>query len=163
MNNTFKKRVDELGRIVIPKQIRNTFKIRDFDELELYIEDDNIILKKTGGIFLLKEKFDNVLSFMGKYLLINAFILEQNKVVSTNISYIKDNSILLTDINDFLISQDQKELLFENDIRVNGYIKTYQLIRDSNLYGYIVFVSDKLKGDIDIYKDITNILLDIIK
>ena len=144
MNNTFKKRVDELGRIVIPKQIRNTFKIRDFDELELYIEDDNIILKKTGGIFLLKEKFDNVLSFMGKYLLINAFILEQNKVVSTNISYIKDNSILLTDINDFLISQDQKELLFENDIRVNGYIKTYQLIRDSNLYGYIVFVSDKL-------------------
>lgn len=163
MNNTFKKRVDELGRIVIPKQIRNTFKIRDFDELELYIEDDNIILKKTGGIFLLKEKFDNVLSFMGKYLLINAFILEQNKVVSTNISYIKDNSILLTDINDFLISQDQKELLFENDIRVNGYIKTYQLIRDSNLYGYIVFVSDKLKENIDIYKDITNILLDIIK
>ena len=163
MNNTFKKRVDELGRIVIPKQIRNTFKIRDFDELELYIEDDKIILKKTGGIFLLKEKFDNVLSFMGKYLLINAFILEQNKVVSTNISYIKDNSILLTDINDFLISQDQKELLFENDIRVNGYIKTYQLIRDSNLYGYIVFVSDKLKENIDIYKDITNILLDIIK
>lgn len=163
MNNTFKKRVDELGRIVIPKQIRNTFKIRDFDELELYIEDDNIILKKSGGIFLLKEKFDNVLNFIGKYLLINAFILEQNKVVSTNISDIKDNSILLTDINDFLINQDQRELLFENDIRVNGYIKTYQLIRDSNLYGYIVFVSDKLKDDIDIYKDITNILLDIIK
>lgn len=163
MNNTFKKRVDELGRIVIPKQIRNTFKIRDFDELELYIEDDNIILKKTGGIFLLKEKFDNVLNFVGKYLLINTFILEQNKVVSTNISDIKDNSILLTDINDFLINQDQKELLFDNDIRVNGYIKTYQLIRDSNLYGYIVFVSDKLKDDIDIYKDITNILLDIIK
>lgn len=163
MNNTFKKRVDELGRIVIPKQIRNTFKIRDFDELELYIEDDNIILKKSGGIFLLKEKFDNVLNFIGKYLLINAFILEQNKVVSTNISDIKDNSILLTDINDFLINQDQKELLFDNDIRVNGYIKTYQLIRDSNLYGYIVFVSDKLKDDIDIYKDITNILLDIIK
>ncbi len=163
MNNTFKKRVDELGRIVIPKQIRNTFKIRDFDELELYIEDDNIILKKTGGIFLLKEKFDNVLNFIGKYLLINTFILEQNKVVSTNISDIKDNSILLTDINDFLINQDQKELLFDNDIRVNGYIKTYQLIRDSNLYGYIVFVSDKLKDDIDIYKDITNILLDIIK
>ncbi len=163
MNNTFKKRVDELGRIVIPKQIRNTFKIRDFDELELYIEDDNIILKKTGGIFLLKEKFDNVLNFIGKYLLINTFILEQNKVVSTNISDIKDNSILLNDINDFLINQDQKELLFDNDIRVNGYIKTYQLIRDSNLYGYIVFVSDKLKDDIDIYKDITNILLDIIK
>lgn len=163
MNNTFKKRVDELGRIVIPKQIRNTFKIRDFDELELYIEDDNIILKKSGGIFLLKEKFNNVLNFIGKYLLINAFILEQNKVVSTNISDIKDNSILLTDINDFLINQDQRELLFENDIRVNGYIKTYQLIRDSNLYGYIVFVSDKLKDDIDIYKDITNILLDIIK
>lgn len=163
MNNTFKKRVDELGRIVIPKQIRNTFKIRDFDELELYIEDDNIILKKTGGIFLLKEKFDNFLNFIGKYLLINAFILERNKVVSTNISDIKDNSILLTDINDFLINQDQKELLFDNDIRVNGYIKTYQLIRDSNLYGYIVFVSDKLKEDIDIYKDITNILLDIIK
>ena len=50
MNNTFKKRIDELGRIVIPKQIRNTFKINDFDELELFIEDDNIVIKKTGGI-----------------------------------------------------------------------------------------------------------------
>ena len=39
----FKKRIDELGRIVIPKELRNNFKIKDFDELELYIENDSII------------------------------------------------------------------------------------------------------------------------
>ena len=41
--NTFKKRIDELGRIVIPKQIRNTFKIKNFDNGEL-LQQNNIFM-----------------------------------------------------------------------------------------------------------------------
>jgi len=40
------RRVDELGRIVIPKEIRRTFRIEEMDPLEIYVEDDMIILKK---------------------------------------------------------------------------------------------------------------------
>ena len=35
--------VDELGRIVIPKEIRRSFKIKDRDLLEIFIEGDSIV------------------------------------------------------------------------------------------------------------------------
>lgn len=41
------RRVDELGRIVIPKEIRKTARIKENDQLEFYInEEDGLILKK---------------------------------------------------------------------------------------------------------------------
>lgn len=40
------RKLDELGRIVIPMEIRNTFDINSRDSLEIFTEDDKIVLKK---------------------------------------------------------------------------------------------------------------------
>lgn len=40
------RQVDELGRIVIPIELRRTLDIGTKDSLEIYVEDDQIILKK---------------------------------------------------------------------------------------------------------------------
>lgn len=40
------RRIDELGRIVIPKEIRKNLRIKNGDSLEIFLESDNIILKK---------------------------------------------------------------------------------------------------------------------
>ena len=40
------RRTDKLGRIVIPIEIRKKLKIKPYDELELFSEGENIILKK---------------------------------------------------------------------------------------------------------------------
>lgn len=40
------RRVDDLGRIVIPKEIRHTLLIKDGDPMELFIEDDGVVFKK---------------------------------------------------------------------------------------------------------------------
>lgn len=40
------RKVDELGRIVLPKELRGTLKIDHKDPLEIYVEEDCIILKK---------------------------------------------------------------------------------------------------------------------
>lgn len=40
------RRVDELGRVVLPKEIRRTFDINEKDPLEIFIEDEKVILKK---------------------------------------------------------------------------------------------------------------------
>ncbi len=45
------RRIDELGRVVIPKEIRRTLRIREGDPLEIYTErDGGIILKKYSPI-----------------------------------------------------------------------------------------------------------------
>lgn len=58
--------VDTLGRIVIPKELRKTLDIESSDGLEIYTEDDHIILKKykpdcafcsgTSDIIVFKDK-----------------------------------------------------------------------------------------------------------
>ena len=40
------RKVDELGRVVIPIELRRTLDIHEKDPIEIYVDDDKIILKK---------------------------------------------------------------------------------------------------------------------
>lgn len=40
------RRVDELGRILIPKEIRHTLHIREGDPFEIFLKDDAIMFQK---------------------------------------------------------------------------------------------------------------------
>jgi len=60
------RRVDELGRVVIPIELRRAFDIGEKDGIEIFTEGDSIILKKytRGCIFCGSTK--NIAEFMGK-------------------------------------------------------------------------------------------------
>ncbi len=47
------RKVDELGRVVIPIELRRTLDISRRDSLEIYVDGDNIILRKyePGCVF----------------------------------------------------------------------------------------------------------------
>lgn len=40
------RKIDELGRIVLPIEIRNTLDIKPKDSIEIFVDDDKIVLKK---------------------------------------------------------------------------------------------------------------------
>lgn len=40
------RRVDELGRVVIPIELRNKFEIAEKDPIEIFVDGSNIVLKK---------------------------------------------------------------------------------------------------------------------
>ena len=50
------RRIDELGRVVIPKEIRRTLRIKEGDPLEIFTERDELMLKKYSPIATL-DKF----------------------------------------------------------------------------------------------------------
>jgi stage V sporulation protein T len=39
------RRIDDLGRVVIPKEIRRTMRIREGDPLEMLVSDEGIVVK----------------------------------------------------------------------------------------------------------------------
>lgn len=43
------RKVDELGRVVIPIELRRTLDIHEKDPIEIYVDDDKIILKKFSS------------------------------------------------------------------------------------------------------------------
>ena len=50
------RRIDELGRVVIPKEIRRTLRIKEGDPLEIFTDRDELMLKKYSPIATL-DKF----------------------------------------------------------------------------------------------------------
>ncbi len=58
--------VDELGRIVLPKSMRQNLDISERDQLEIYIEGDRIILRKYQPSCIFCESTENVVFFNGK-------------------------------------------------------------------------------------------------
>ena len=60
------RKIDELGRIVVPKEIRKKLTIANEDPVEIYVEGDKIILKKYEENCLFCEKSDALFEFRGK-------------------------------------------------------------------------------------------------
>jgi len=60
------RKVDELGRIVLPVEMRRTLDIAEKDALEIYVEGDTIILRKYQAACVFCDSLRNVISFKGR-------------------------------------------------------------------------------------------------
>lgn len=52
------RRIDDLGRVVIPKEIRKNLCIREGDPLELFVEDGGVLFKPYRAIDNYKDEFE---------------------------------------------------------------------------------------------------------
>ena len=60
------RKVDELGRIVLPIEIRRNLDIAERDELEIYMENDQIILQKYEPNCIFCASSHSLVSYKGK-------------------------------------------------------------------------------------------------
>lgn len=60
------RKIDNLGRIVIPKSVREALSIEIDDSLEVFIDEDRIILQKYQPSCLFCDNVDNIVFFNKK-------------------------------------------------------------------------------------------------
>jgi len=60
------RKVDELGRIVLPIELRRTLDIAEKDALEIYVEESSIILRKYEPACIFCDSAKNVTTYKGK-------------------------------------------------------------------------------------------------
>ena len=60
------RKVDELGRVVLPIELRRTIGIDIKDALEIYVDEATIILKKYVPACIFCDSADNIKVFKGK-------------------------------------------------------------------------------------------------
>ena len=60
------RNIDELGRIVVPKEMRKKMDIANSDPVEIYVEGDKIILTKYQPSCTFCGSEDGVVEFKGK-------------------------------------------------------------------------------------------------
>ena len=62
------RKIDELGRFVLPIELRKNLRINNRDSVEIFVEDDKIILKKYEPSCVLCGNADGVESLNGKLI-----------------------------------------------------------------------------------------------
>lgn len=60
------RKVDELGRVVIPIELRRTLNIAEKDALEIYVDGEHIILKKYEPACIFCGNARDVVNYKGK-------------------------------------------------------------------------------------------------
>jgi transcriptional pleiotropic regulator of transition state genes len=60
------RKVDELGRIVLPIELRRTLDIAEKDALEIYVDEDSIILRKYMPACIFCGSADGITQHKGK-------------------------------------------------------------------------------------------------
>lgn len=79
------RKLDELGRIVIPKEIRNVLKLKVGMQLEIYInENGELVLKEYYPVKELKKLADLICEILSDNIGKNIFISDRKEIVSAS-------------------------------------------------------------------------------
>ena len=130
------RRLDDLGRLVIPKEIRKQYHLKEGDSIEFYIENEKIIL----------EKYDTLSSKENDILKICETLQE---IYKTKVYFIHHTALgIEEDVNSKFINKCQvyritsfkNEKIFVSDVNeVNGVI--YPIVIEGYWQGSFVIVS----------------------
>lgn len=89
------RRIDDLGRVVIPKEIRKTLRIKEGDPLEIGIFNDNITLKKYSSIGDFQCMFSILIEKVSNIIKKSVIVFDRDKIICTSnsdfSSYINKN------------------------------------------------------------------------
>jgi len=135
------RRIDDLGRVVIPKEIRKNLKIRDGESLEIFINGDAVVLKKYS---FMSDLYDIAQTCSDSfYDVINKDILitDRDKIISVSGNLKKKYNG--KDISKFIVkSIEKKQTIIDND---SDYIEIID--NESETYKYVIS-SIVVNGDV---------------
>ena len=149
MSTGIVRRIDELGRIVIPKEIRKNLRIKNGDNLEIVVDGENIILKKYSQIEnamdmaqIYAESFYQVLKY-------NVIVTDTDKIVAIagNLKKkyinmgISESIERMIERRDTFVERKKKEIEISPGIKEFGYYTVSTIINNGDSIGAVIILS----------------------
>ena len=146
------RRIDELGRIVIPKEIRKSLKITENDNLEISVDEDRICIKKHTLL-------DNNLKIINTYGKVLRELTNKNVIISNRESIIYCNNnikdtFFRKEISDEVISlinnrnnTTGEEIEVIKNIKIKNYICSPIIVNSDSIGSIILYSDNEIKED----------------
>ena len=145
------RRIDDLGRIVIPKEIRKTLKIKENESLEVFINNDEIILKKFSSMNEMNKIFNEYIKILKDITGNNVIITDRDKIVACLEN--KNEELLNKEISEYLedmlnnrnpiLSNDMRGINITGEEKINNNYYMIPLIVNSDVSGLLIMLSNK--------------------
>jgi stage V sporulation protein T len=137
------RRIDDLGRVAIPKEIRRIMRLKEGDPLEIYTEnDEKIVLQKYRGVDRISEEIRQIGKSLHEFLKMPVIIGDSDGMI-----YVSNTKCLLDQKSYLEFIDEQKEQA------TIGYItfdtKFEILDHDIPTLSFVILIS----GDAESHKD----------
>ena len=143
------RRIDELGRIVIPKDIRNELRIDSNDTLKIDLKNNEIIITKN-------EMDENLLKTINK-VINNLYKIVKNNIIITNKDIVLDYRLEINyklkkekineDISRKIIKRvkikEKGNLCITNNLNIECNYIIEPIIKNSDVIGSIIYFKEK--------------------
>lgn len=146
------RRIDELGRIVIPKEIRKKLRIHDGDNIEISIDElENIILSKYSSMGKVDDSIQALINSLYRYINKNVILTDNEKIIgyAGNSQNIKTNDLITNDIHKIIEKREKilgnidKDIQITNNYLLHGFYYICPIIVNYEVVGLIIIEDNK--------------------
>lgn len=143
------RRIDDLGRFVIPKELRRTLRIKNGESLEIFVDGEDIILKKYSPMESIEDLAGKYVDSFNKVIKHNVIVTDKDKVIAASgslkkkylgkaISEFTDRSI---ERRDSFVERQRSSFSFVQDVEDFGYYSFSSIVYNGDTIGSVIIIS----------------------
>lgn len=161
MNTGMVRKIDELGRLVIPKEIRNSLHIKNGEDVSIFIKEDMIVLKKSEKMLSINDAIQKLIDSLKKITNDIIIVSDRDKVICST-----DKNFLNENIDERVINAiDERKMLDGINFKVGKKViegKFYMspVIVEADALGSVIILSNKEINDkLIILNNVINVII----
>ena len=143
------RRIDDLGRIVIPKELRKTLRIKNGDSLEIFVDNEDIILKKYSPMESIEDAATRYVDSFSGVIKHSVIVTDKDRVIAASgvlkkrylgkqISEFTERGI---ERRDSFVERQKKTFSFVDGVEDFGYYSFSSIISDGDTIGSVIIIS----------------------
>ena len=143
------RRIDDLGRIVIPKELRKTLRIKNGDSLEIFVDNEDIILKKYSPMESIEEAAARYVDRFSGVIKHSVIVTDKDRVIAAGgslkkrylgrqISEFTERGI---ERRDSFVERQKKTFSFVEGVEEFGYYSFSSIISEGDTIGSVIIIS----------------------
>jgi AbrB family transcriptional regulator (stage V sporulation protein T) len=151
------RRIDDLGRVVIPKEIRRTMRIREGDPLEIYTSGEGeVVFKKYSPMGEMNQMADEYAQVLHKIGGLPVVICDKDRVVA--VAGIPKKEMVERRVSPMLEHMMQnRKIIQDSDVKIKPVegvdryaLVSYPIISSSDVCGAVMYVASEKETESNI-------------
>ena len=143
------RKIDELGRIVLPKELRKTLNINPGDDFQISIDNEKIILEKY---FILKNNEEELIKIVNCFNNVDenkVFLIINDRIVNKSNDIISDKVKEIIKTRKIYINENINKYIISENIIEEGKIVINPIVLNSDLLGSIILIGKSSSAELN--------------
>ncbi len=153
------RKIDDLGRIVLPKELRKHLNINSGDDFQIILDGEKIILEKYSYLKKYDSELLKIIECFDDLKDYDISLIINNKIINKDNININDKYIDLINERKIYTNENVMNNYIADNTNIEGRIVIYPIVINSDLLGSILIISkDSLSNIMNYSKIISNLI-----